>query len=209
MSFFSHKKCISNAHLWEKKDNAKLSNVYKHKWLVTMFTNKDFYEWFQLCLLFNPFPKWFVYFWMTFCKNSIRISCQIIFVNKNWPQSCPSPFKCWSIFQAIKLGREKTTFSTHHYYCEHANQSRVNRDIQCIYRYICTLIFCENIYDFDMWKRCADHTALLTSWDRRVWKIWSINFMLAVCLEGGGGITHLKIAFKIVITKRWAHFSRH
>ena len=30
---------------------------------------------------------------MTFCKNSIRISCQIIFVNKHWPQSCPCPFK--------------------------------------------------------------------------------------------------------------------
>ena len=22
-----------------------------------MFTNKDFYEWFQLCLLFNPFQN--------------------------------------------------------------------------------------------------------------------------------------------------------
>ena len=29
---------------------------------------------------------------MTFCKNSIRISCQIIFVNKHWPQSCLCPF---------------------------------------------------------------------------------------------------------------------
>ena len=38
------------------------------------------------------FPKWFVHFWMTFCKNSIRISCQIIFVNKHWPQSCLCPF---------------------------------------------------------------------------------------------------------------------
>ena len=33
-----------------------------------------------------------VHFWMTFCKNSIRISCQIIFVNKHWPQSCLCPF---------------------------------------------------------------------------------------------------------------------
>ena len=32
-------------------------------------------------------------FWMTFCNNSIRISCQIIFVNKHWPQSCLCPFK--------------------------------------------------------------------------------------------------------------------
>ena len=31
--------------------------------------------------------------WMTFCKNSSRISCQIIFVNKHWLQWCPSPFK--------------------------------------------------------------------------------------------------------------------
>ena len=37
-------KYISDAILWEKKDNAKLCNVYKNKWLVTMFTNKDFYE---------------------------------------------------------------------------------------------------------------------------------------------------------------------
>ena len=38
--------CISNTILWEKKDNFKLCNVYKHNWLVAMFTNKDFYEWF-------------------------------------------------------------------------------------------------------------------------------------------------------------------
>ena len=30
--------------LWEKKDNPKLCNVYKHKKLVAMFTNKDFHE---------------------------------------------------------------------------------------------------------------------------------------------------------------------
>ena len=41
----------------------------------------------------QSFPKWFVHFWMTFCKNSIRISCQIVFVNKHWSQSCPGPFK--------------------------------------------------------------------------------------------------------------------
>ena len=40
----------------------------------------------------QSFPKWFVHYWMTFCKNSIRISCQIIFVNKHWPQSCLCPF---------------------------------------------------------------------------------------------------------------------
>ena len=44
----------------------------------------------------QSFPKWFVHFWMTFCKNSIRISCQIIFVNKHWPQSCLYPFKIWT-----------------------------------------------------------------------------------------------------------------
>ena len=26
----------------EKKDNSKLRNAYKHEWLMTMFTNKDF-----------------------------------------------------------------------------------------------------------------------------------------------------------------------
>ena len=30
---------------------------------------------------------------MTFREKSIRISCQIIFVNKHWPQSCLCPFK--------------------------------------------------------------------------------------------------------------------
>ena len=44
-------------------------------------------------LFVQSFPKWFVHIWMTFCENSIRISCQTIFVNKHWPQSCPSPFK--------------------------------------------------------------------------------------------------------------------
>ena len=34
---------------------------------------------------YSTLPKWFVYFWVTFCKNSIRISCQIIFVSKHWP----------------------------------------------------------------------------------------------------------------------------
>ena len=33
----------------------KLHDVYKHKWLVTLFTNNDIYEWFRLCLSFNPF----------------------------------------------------------------------------------------------------------------------------------------------------------
>ena len=41
----------------------------------------------------QSFPKWFVHFWMTFCKNIIGISCQIIFVNKHWTQSCLCPFK--------------------------------------------------------------------------------------------------------------------
>ena len=43
--------------------------------------------------IIQSFPKWFLHFWMTFCKNSIRISCEICFVNKHWPQSCLSPFK--------------------------------------------------------------------------------------------------------------------
>ena len=42
--FLFPQKCISNAILWEKKDNSKLCNVYKHKWLVPMFTNEEFYE---------------------------------------------------------------------------------------------------------------------------------------------------------------------
>ena len=40
---------------------------------------------------------------MTFCKNSIRISCQISFVNKHWPQSCLCPFKykCKGTFEIV------------------------------------------------------------------------------------------------------------
>ena len=46
----------------------------------------------SILFIAQSFPKWFVHFWTTFCKNSIRISCQIIFVNKHWPQSCLCPF---------------------------------------------------------------------------------------------------------------------
>ena len=47
------------------------------------------------------FPKWFVHFQMSFCENSIRISCQIIFVNKHCPHSCPSPFNHCTEWQFI------------------------------------------------------------------------------------------------------------
>ena len=40
-----------------KIDNSKFLNVYKHEWLVPMFTNKDFYGWFQLCLSLNTFEN--------------------------------------------------------------------------------------------------------------------------------------------------------
>ena len=43
-------------------------------------------------------PKVVVHFWMTFCKNYSRISCQIIFVNKHWLQSCLCPFKYFIYF---------------------------------------------------------------------------------------------------------------
>ena len=42
LSFVSHKIAFSNSILWEKIDNSNLLNVYKHKGLVPMFTNKDF-----------------------------------------------------------------------------------------------------------------------------------------------------------------------
>ena len=42
--FLFPQKCISDVILWEKKDNSNLYNVYKHKGLVPMFTNKEFYE---------------------------------------------------------------------------------------------------------------------------------------------------------------------
>ena len=88
-----------------------ICNVYKNKCLVTMFTNKDFYEWFQLFIV-QSFPNWFVHFWMTFCKYSMRISCQIIFVNKHWPQSWASPFngEKWFFFY---LDMQDVIFSTY------------------------------------------------------------------------------------------------
>ena len=56
----------SNAILWEKKENSNLLNVYKHKWLVPMFTNKDFYGRFQLCLLRNPFKNGlYIFGWLS------------------------------------------------------------------------------------------------------------------------------------------------
>ena len=43
LSFYSH--------------NIALRNVYKHKCLVTIFSNEHCYEWFPLFLLFNPFTN--------------------------------------------------------------------------------------------------------------------------------------------------------
>ena len=57
----------------------------------------------------QSFPKWFVHFWMTFCKNSIRILCQIIFVNKHCPKSYPSPFKLTVNVDAEKSKPSRST----------------------------------------------------------------------------------------------------
>ena len=35
----------------------------------------------------------------------MRISCQIIFVNKHWPQSCLCPFKVISFYARLKMAR--------------------------------------------------------------------------------------------------------
>ena len=43
LSFFSHNIALVNVIFWEKIDNSNLLNVYKHKGLVPMVTNKDFY----------------------------------------------------------------------------------------------------------------------------------------------------------------------
>ena len=66
LSFFSHKFALVMQFCWEKIDNSKLLNVYKHKGLVPMFTNKDFYGWFQLCLLLNPFQNGlYIFGWLS------------------------------------------------------------------------------------------------------------------------------------------------
>ena len=44
LSFFFPQNCVSNAILWEMKNNSKLRDVYNYKLLVIVFTNKDFYE---------------------------------------------------------------------------------------------------------------------------------------------------------------------
>ena len=51
---------------------------------MTMFTNKDFKSDFSSFIV-QSFPKWFVNFWLTFCKNSVRISCQIILLTNIGP----------------------------------------------------------------------------------------------------------------------------
>ena len=66
LSFFSHKIVLVMQFYGKKKDNTKLLNAYKHKWLVPMFTNKDFYGWFQLCLLLNPFQNGlYIFGWLS------------------------------------------------------------------------------------------------------------------------------------------------
>ena len=53
----------------------------------------------------QSFPKWFVYFWMTFCKNSSRIWRKIIFGNKHWLQSCLWPFKSYWKLQQLRYSK--------------------------------------------------------------------------------------------------------
>ena len=76
---------------WEKIDNSKLLNVYKQKRLVPMFTSKDFYGWFQLCLLLNPFQN-DLYFLDDFPEEFYRKFVSNNFCKQTWAQSCLCPF---------------------------------------------------------------------------------------------------------------------
>ena len=44
LSFFSHKNALVMQFCVKRKITLNLRHVYKQKWLVPMFTNKDFYE---------------------------------------------------------------------------------------------------------------------------------------------------------------------
>ena len=75
-----------NAKFWVKTHELSLlshimhlyHNVCKQRLLISDFSS-----------IVLSFSKWFVDFWMAFCKNSIKISCRIILVNKPWT----SPFQ--------------------------------------------------------------------------------------------------------------------
>ena len=88
----------------------------------------------------QSFPKWFLHFWMTFCKISIRISCHIIFVNKHCPQSCPSPFNlCVSVLEfALQSGH--TDFSSFLFISDHWTSLIVLEHHHC--RVTATATFC-------------------------------------------------------------------
>ena len=64
LSFFSHKIALVMQFCGKRKIT--LNYAMFVKWLVPMFTNKDFYEWFQRCLLFNPFKNGlYIFQWLS------------------------------------------------------------------------------------------------------------------------------------------------
>ena len=63
-----------------------------------MFTNKDF----SALFIVQSFPKWFVHFWITFCKNSIRISCQVFLLTNIGPNRVYVPLKVFYIVSTEK-----------------------------------------------------------------------------------------------------------
>ena len=63
-------------------------------------------------IFYQSFPKCFVHFWMIFCKNVKRISCQIVFVNTYWPQSWTSPFKSKQLY-ILEFKRSQSLLRIH------------------------------------------------------------------------------------------------
>ena len=59
---------------------------------MTMFTKKTLWV-ISALFIVQYFPKWFVHFWMTICKTSIRISFQIFFVKNIGPNRVLIPLK--------------------------------------------------------------------------------------------------------------------
>ena len=86
--------------------------------------------------IIQSYPNWFVHFWMTFCKNSIRMSCQIIFVNTHWSQSCQGPVK----IRGIKNESAKPVYSV------------IIRYYDCIWHFMNQLI-CISLFNLWILKR--------------------------------------------------------
>ena len=92
LSFFSHKNALVMQFSGKRKITLNYAMFININGSCQCIQIKTFMSYFS-SVYRSILSKMVCTFWMTFCMNSIRISCQIVFVNKHWPQLCPSPFK--------------------------------------------------------------------------------------------------------------------